>query len=80
MSNTSLHNKQSKEQILKWIEDYQQNESEEAQTNLVLNYTRLVESIAVVKANAYGHGDIEVANAALNAGAKVLAVATPGYT
>lgn len=33
--------------------------------------------IAVVKANAYGHGDIEVANAALNAGAKVLAVATP---
>ena len=36
--------------------------------------------ITVVKANAYGHGDIEVANAALNAGAKVLAVATPGYT
>ncbi|WP_240793304.1 alanine racemase [Psychrobacillus vulpis] len=33
--------------------------------------------IAVVKANAYGHGDIEVANAALSAGATQLAVATP---
>ncbi|MEK4487432.1 alanine racemase [Psychrobacillus sp. FSL H8-0484] len=33
--------------------------------------------IAVVKANAYGHGDIEVANAALQAGAIQLAVATP---
>ncbi len=33
--------------------------------------------IAVVKANAYGHGDIEVANAAINAGATMLAVATP---
>ena len=33
--------------------------------------------IAVVKANAYGHGDIEVARAALQAGASHLAVATP---
>ena len=33
--------------------------------------------IAVVKANAYGHGDVEVANAALEAGASILAVATP---
>ncbi|MEI4770708.1 alanine racemase [Psychrobacillus sp. FJAT-51614] len=33
--------------------------------------------IAVVKANAYGHGDIEVAKTALSAGATVLAVATP---
>lgn len=36
-----------------------------------------VEIIAVVKANAYGHGDIEVANTAINAGATMLAVATP---
>lgn len=33
------------------------------------------EIIAVVKANAYGHGDVEVAHAALNAGASRLAVA-----
>ncbi|MEK4254253.1 alanine racemase [Ureibacillus sp. FSL K6-2830] len=36
-----------------------------------------VQIIAVVKANAYGHGDIEVAKAALEAGASMLAVATP---
>lgn len=35
------------------------------------------EVIAVVKANAYGHGDIEVAKAALQSGASMLAVATP---
>lgn len=35
------------------------------------------EIIAVVKANAYGHGDIEVSKAALQAGATMLAVATP---
>ncbi|XNN69805.1 alanine racemase [Bacillus pumilus] len=34
-----------------------------------------VQLMAVVKANAYGHGDIEVARAALKAGADVLAVA-----
>ncbi len=33
--------------------------------------------IAVVKANAYGHGDIQVARAALEVGATILAVATP---
>lgn len=33
--------------------------------------------IAVVKANGYGHGDVAVAHAALKAGAKLLAVATP---
>ena len=33
--------------------------------------------IAVVKANAYGHGDVEVAKAAIEAGATMLAVATP---
>ncbi|WP_079504357.1 alanine racemase [Mesobacillus jeotgali] len=34
-----------------------------------------VEFIAVVKANAYGHGDLQVAEAALEAGASMLAVA-----
>jgi alanine racemase len=34
-----------------------------------------VELIAVVKANAYGHGDLQVAEAALEAGASMLAVA-----
>lgn len=34
-----------------------------------------VEIIAVVKANAYGHGDVQVAEAALKAGATYLAVA-----
>ena len=33
--------------------------------------------IAVVKANGYGHGIVEVAQAALQAGAKMVAVATP---
>ncbi|WP_274308353.1 alanine racemase [Solibacillus daqui] len=36
-----------------------------------------VQIIAVVKANAYGHGDVEVAKAAIKAGATMLAVATP---
>lgn len=36
-----------------------------------------VEIIAVVKANAYGHGDVQVAKVALEAGATMLAVATP---
>lgn len=35
-----------------------------------------VQIIAVVKANAYGHGDVEVSKAALEAGATILAVAT----
>lgn len=35
-----------------------------------------VEVIAVVKANAYGHGDVQVAEAAIEAGATMLAVAT----
>lgn len=34
-----------------------------------------VDIIAVVKANAYGHGDVQVAQSALNAGATYLAVA-----
>lgn len=36
-----------------------------------------VQIIAVVKANAYGHGDVKVARAAIEAGATMLAVATP---
>lgn len=36
-----------------------------------------VQLIAVVKANAYGHGDVEVARTAIEAGASMLAVATP---
>lgn len=35
-----------------------------------------VQIIAVVKANAYGHGDVQVSKAALTAGATLLAVAT----
>lgn len=35
------------------------------------------EIIAVVKANGYGHGIVEVASAALSAGAKMISVATP---
>lgn len=35
-----------------------------------------VDIIAVVKANAYGHGDVQVAEAAMEAGATMLAVAT----
>ncbi|MGE7622341.1 alanine racemase [Viridibacillus sp. NPDC096237] len=35
------------------------------------------EIIAVVKANAYGHGDLQIASAALQVGASMLAVATP---
>lgn len=36
-----------------------------------------VQIMAVVKANAYGHGDVEVAATAIEAGASMLAVATP---
>ena len=36
-----------------------------------------IQIIAVVKANAYGHGDVEVAKTAIEAGATMLAVATP---
>ncbi|SOC18529.1 alanine racemase [Ureibacillus xyleni] len=36
-----------------------------------------VQIIAVVKANAYGHGDVEVARVAIESGATMLAVATP---
>lgn len=45
--------------------------------NLKKRLNENVKIIAVVKANAYGHGDIQVAKAALEAGASMLAVATP---
>lgn len=35
-----------KEQVLLWIKQYQETEDQEAQTNLVLHYERLVQSIA----------------------------------
>ena len=45
--------------MLKWIEEYQETESEEAQTNLVLHYDRLVESIARKYSNGKSyHEDI----------------------
>lgn len=48
-----------KEQVLLWIKDYQETEDQEAQTNLVLHYERLVQSIARKYSNgkAY-HEDI----------------------
>ena len=49
------------------------------QTNIQLLRQHIqphVEIIAVVKANAYGHGDLQVADAAIEAGASMLAVAT----
>ncbi|MFP5115883.1 alanine racemase [Bacillaceae bacterium C204] len=44
-------------------------------TSIKKHLTQDVEMIAVVKANAYGHGDIQVAETALEAGAAYLAVA-----
>lgn len=44
--------------------------------NLQKHLTAGVQIIAVVKANAYGHGDVEVARTALQEGATMLAVAT----
>lgn len=46
-------------------------------TNLKKLLQPTVQIIAVVKANAYGHGDVAVADTALKAGATTLAVATP---
>lgn len=44
-------------------------------TSIKKHLTQDVEMIAVVKANAYGHGDVQVAETALEAGAAYLAVA-----
>ena len=46
-------------------------------TSLQNHLQKDVQIIAVVKANAYGHGALEVAKAAIQAGATMLAVATP---
>ena len=45
--------------------------------NVKNHLTNASEIIAVVKADGYGHGDVEVAAAALEAGAKMVSVATP---
>ena len=46
MSKESLPKNSSKEEVLSWLTEYQEQESDEAQTNLVLHYQQLVESIA----------------------------------
>ncbi|AYC30356.1 RNA polymerase sigma factor SigB [Paenisporosarcina cavernae] len=59
MSKLSPPEHESKEQILEWIKAYQENEDDEAQTKLVLNYKRLVESIARKYSNGKSyHEDI----------------------
>lgn len=46
MSEHSPPKSGTKEEVLLWIKQYQETQDEEAQTNLVLNYERLVHSIA----------------------------------
>ncbi|WP_432361650.1 RNA polymerase sigma factor SigB [Sporosarcina sp. UB5] len=47
MSNEQpTHKPDTKEQVLEWIRQYQETNDDEAQTNLVLHYERLVHSIA----------------------------------
>lgn len=46
MSKESLPKNSSKEEILMWIAQYQENQDDAAQTNLVVHYKQLVESIA----------------------------------
>lgn len=59
MSKLSPPNHETKEQILEWIKAYQETEDEAAQTNLVLNYQRLVDSIARKYSNGKSyHEDI----------------------
>lgn len=45
--------------------------------NLIQHVGNSTSVIAVVKANGYGHGDVEVAIAAFEAGVKMVSVATP---
>ncbi len=47
----------SKEQVLEWIQRFQQTEDDEAQTNLVLHYQYLVESIARKYSNGRSYHD-----------------------
>jgi len=46
MSKQSPLKSSTKEEVLQWIKQYQETQDEEAQTNLVLNYERLVHSLA----------------------------------
>ncbi len=46
MQKLSQPNQTDKEKIFKWIEDFQRDQCEEAQNNLVLHYQNLVEAIA----------------------------------
>lgn len=46
MSEQSPPRSSTKEEVLLWIKQYQETADEDAQTNLVLNYERLVQSIA----------------------------------
>src|SRR5699024_12539446 len=46
MSEESPPKSDTKEEVLKWMEKYQQYEDEEAQTNLVIHYERVVQSLA----------------------------------
>lgn len=47
MSEESPPKSTTKEEVLEWIAAYQESEDEEAQTNLVLHYERLVQSLAL---------------------------------
>ncbi|GEK29836.1 MAG: RNA polymerase sigma factor SigB [Kurthia sp.] len=47
----------SKEQVLEWIQKYQDTEDDDAQTNLVLHYQYLVESIARKYSNGRSYHD-----------------------
>jgi len=57
MSNLSPDNRKSTEEILKWIEDYQQTEDQDALNRLVIHYNKLVESIA--RKYSYGKTNYE---------------------
>ena len=59
MSKQSPPNSVTKEQVLLWIKQYQETGDDEAQTNLVLHYERLVQSIARKYSNGKSfHEDI----------------------
>lgn len=59
MSKQSPPNSGTKEQVLLWIKQYQESGDDEAQTNLVLHYERLVQSIARKYSNGKSfHEDI----------------------
>ncbi|MDM5230604.1 RNA polymerase sigma factor SigB [Lysinibacillus pakistanensis] len=57
MSKESLHKSSSNEDVLEWIALYQSTEDDEAQTNLVIHYRYLVESIARKYSNGKSYYD-----------------------